>query len=253
MKGQTDLLLCNNLKELKLSSMLKHYQAQSRQSSEAGMSYEDFLLSLTEIELQVRSENRLKRYLREANFPLTKTLENFKFESAPGLDKRLIVELSTGRYIKEKRNVIFVGKTGAGKTHLSIGLGIDACRHGIRTKFITGSKLVNELIELRDERLLSKAIKRYTKYGLLVLDELGYIPFSKEGSELLFQLLSERNEIGSVIITTNLGFSDWTQIFGEATLTAALLDRLTHRAHIIECDWDSYRLKNSIKLQNMDR
>jgi DNA replication protein DnaC len=143
--------------------------------------------------------------------------------------------------------VIFVGKSGTGKTHLSTGLGMEACRQGIRTRFTTGSSLVNELIEARDEKTLSKAIQRYSGYGVLIIDELGYVPFSKEGSELLFQVFAERHERGSEIITTNLGFSDWTQTFGEATLTAALLDRLTHRAYIIECDWDSYRFKDSMK------
>jgi DNA replication protein DnaC len=247
MKQKTELLLSYNLKELKLSSMVKEYPAISRHASEAGMSYENFLLSLTEIELQVRSKNRLKRYLREARFPLFKTLEDFDFESTPRLNKRLIVELSEGNYINDKRNVIFVGKSGTGKTHLSIGLGIEACRQGTRTRFITGSALANELIEAREEKKLSKAVQRYAKYGILVLDELGYVPFSKESSELLFQVLAERHERGSVIISTNLGFSDWTQIFGEATITAALLDRLTHRAYIIECDWDSYRFKDSMK------
>ncbi len=247
MKQKTEILLSHNLKELKLSSMLKEYPAMTRHANEAGMNYEDFLLSLTEIELQVRSENRLKRYLREARFPLFKTLEDFDYESTPKLNKRLLFEIAEGNYINDKRNVIFVGKSGTGKTHLSIGLGIEACRQGIRTRFITGSGLANELIEAREEKKLNRTIQRYARYGNLILDELGYVPFSKESSELLFQVLAERHEKGSVIITTNLGFSDWTQTFGEATLTAALLDRLTHRAYIIECDWDSYRFKDSMK------
>lgn len=250
MKEKTELQLSHNLKELKLSSMLTNYQALSRHAIESGMSYEDYLLSLTEIELQIRTENRLKRYLREARFPLVKTLENFEFESAPKLDKRLLMELSNGRYIQEKRNVIFVGKSGTGKTHLSTSLGIEACRQGLRARFTTGTSLANELIESRDDKSLNKRIQRYSKYKVLIVDELGYIPFSKEGSELLFQVFAERHEKGSVIITTNLGFSDWTQIFGETTLTAALLDRLTHKAYIIECDWDSYRFKDSIKHKN---
>ena len=124
---------------------------------------------------------------------------------------------------------------------------MEACRYGYRTRFITGCGLVNELTEARDQHGLGRIIKRYANYGLVILDELGYVPFSKEGAELLFQILTERNERKSVIITTNLGFGDWTQIFGDPNLTAALLDRVTHNAHIINCDWDSYRLKETLK------
>jgi DNA replication protein DnaC len=130
---------------------------------------------------------------------------------------------------------------------MATALGIEACKNNSRTRFITCYGLVNELIEAREERELRRLIQRYTRYDLLILDELGYIPFSKEGSELLFQVLAERHERGSVIITTNLGFADWTQVFGDPIMTAALLDRLTHKAHIINCNWDSYRLKQSLK------
>lgn len=143
--------------------------------------------------------------------------------------------------------MIFTGKTGTGKTHLAIALGIEACRQGIRSRFVTGSELVNELVESRSERLLSRSIQRYAKSGLLILDELGYVPFSKEGAQLLFQVMADRYERGSMIVTTNLGFADWTQLFGDPTLTAALLDRLTHNAFIVNCNWESYRLQESLK------
>jgi len=192
-------------------------------------------------------ENGLKRRLRDAKFPLLKPLETFQFEAAPDLDTRMIKDLVEGRYIKEARNVIFLGRSGTGKTHLATALGMEACRHGVRTRFVAGCGLANELIEARDEKVLQRAMKRYTGYGLLIIDELGYVPFSKEGAELLFQVLAERHERKSVVITTNLGFGDWTQIFGEPTLTAALLDRVTHKAHVINCTWDSYRLKDTLK------
>ena len=226
--------------------MLRQYPSLTRQARETGQDYEEFLLSLAEMELQVRSENRLKKRMRDARFPLIKTFEQFHYESSPDLDKRLLEELKAGQYIREHRNIIFVGKTGTGKTHLAISLGIEACRQGIRCRFVTGSELVNELVESRSERALSRSIQRYSRYGLLILDELGYVPFSKEGSQLLFQVLADRYERGSVIITTNLGFANWTQLFGDPTLTAALLDRLTHKAHIINCNWESYRLRESL-------
>lgn len=241
------LLLEHNLKELKLTNMKQHLEQHLRQAREGGIDYTQFLLELTEIELHVRSNNREQRRIKEAKFPLLKPLESFDFEITPQLDKRLVRELATGDYLKTKRNIILMGKSGTGKTHLSTALGIEACRQGKRVRFITGYALANELIEARTEKDLTRIVRKYSRFDLLILDELGYVPFSKEGAELLFQVLAERHERGSVIITSNLGFANWTQVFGDANMTAALLDRLTHRAHIIECTWDSYRLKQSLK------
>lgn len=246
MKATTEMVLTDNLKSLNLSHMLRHLEAQLRQAREQGTDYEEFLLSLTDIELQMRGENRLKRRLREAKFPLLKPLEMFDQH-----DRRLLHKLASGEYISQHRNVIFLGKSGTGKTHLATGLGVEACRQGISTRFVTGCGLANELLEANQGHTLRRMIHRYARYGLRILDELGYVPFSKEGAELLFQVLAERHERGSVIITSNLGFADWTQVFGEPTLTAALLDRLTHKANIISCDWESFRLQESLKAKNI--
>jgi DNA replication protein DnaC len=247
MKAGSEVLLKENLKALNLSHMSSNLASLARQARESGTSYEEFLLSLTEVELQMRAENRLKRKLKEAKFPLLKTLEQFDYNSARELDKRLMRELESGEYLRTHRNVIFMGRSGTGKTHLATGLGVAACRQGIGTRFVNGCGLANELIEAQSERRLSRVIQKYGRYGLVVVDELGYVPFSKESAELLFQVLAERHERGSVVITTNLGFADWTQVFGDATLTAALLDRLTHKAHIVNCTWESYRLKETLK------
>jgi DNA replication protein DnaC len=236
-----------NLKELKLSTMARNLEASFRQARESGIDYEEFLVALTTAELQARSENRLARRMREAKFPLLKPMETFDLEAVPELDIRVFRDLCGCDYIREKRNVIFSGRSGTGKTHMATALGIEACRNNYRTRFITCYGLVNELIEAREERVLQRILKRYARYDLLILDELGYIPFSKEGSELLFQVLAERHEKGSVMITTNLGFADWTQVFGDPVMTAALLDRLTHKAHIINCTWESFRLKQSLQ------
>ena len=240
-------LLIENLKKLKLSTMLRDLESMIRQANQESLSYEEFLLNLSESEVQTRQENGRKRRLREAKFPILKPMEIFDFDAAPGLDVRLMKELSNCDYIKKSRNIIFVGKSGTGKTHLSTALGMEACKQGIRSRFVTGCGLANELIEARDEKQLGRAVKRYASYGLLIIDELGYIPFSKEGAQLIFQILAERHERKPVIITTNKGFGDWTQIFGDPSMTAALLDRVTHNAHIINCDWDSYRLKETLK------
>ena len=240
-------LLIENLKSLKLSTMIRNLESHLRQAKQDKLEYEEFLLNLTEAEVQVRKENGRKRRLREAKFPLQKPLETFDFEAATGLDARLIKELSSCEYAKKSRNVIFMGKSGTGKTHLATGLGMEACKQGIRTRFVTGCGLANELIEARDEKLLGRAVKRYASYGLLIIDELGYVPFSKEGAQLIFQILAERHERKPVMITTNMGFGDWTQIFGDPSMTAALLDRITHKAHVINCSWESYRLKETLK------
>ncbi len=239
--------LISNLKILKLSAVLKHLETQLRQARESKEDYEEFLLDLSELEVALRTENGRKRRIQDAKFPLIKPIETFEFEAAPGLDVRYFRDLLTGQYIKEARNVIFYGRSGAGKSHLATGLGMEACQQGVRTRFVTGCALANELIEARDEKQLGRVMKRYSSYGLLIVDELGYVPFSKEGAELMFQVFAERHEKKPVIITSNLGFGDWTQIFGDPTLTTALLDRVTHKAHIIHCSWDSYRLRDTLK------
>jgi DNA replication protein DnaC len=240
-------LLIENLKKLKLSTMIGNLEGLIRQAKQDKLSYEEFVLNLSEAEVQARQENGRKRRLREANFPLIKPLETFDFGAAPDLDARLVKELSNCDYVKKSRNIIFMGKSGTGKTHLATGLGMEACKQGIRTRFVTGCGLANELIEARDEKTLARAVKRYAGYGLLIIDELGYVPFSKEGAQLIFQILAERHERKPVMITTNMGFGDWTQIFGDPSMTAALLDRITHKAHVISCTWESYRLKETLK------
>lgn len=240
-------LLTDNLKTLRLSTMIRNLPGHLRQAKQEKLDYDEFLLNLTEIEVQVRKENGRKRRLREAKFPLLKPLEAFDFDAAADLDARLIKELSSCDYVTKCRNVIFMGKSGTGKTHLATALGMEACKQGVRTRFVTGCGLANELIEARDEKILARSIKRYAGYGLLIIDELGYVPFSQEGSQLIFQILAERHERKPVMITTNMGFGDWTQIFGDPSMTAALLDRITHKAHVINCTWESYRLRETLK------
>lgn len=246
MKTTIGIALTQNLKELNLSNMVRHLKGYLRQARENGLEYEEFLLGLTKIELQVRADNRYRRLLREAKFPRIKTLETFSYDAAPGLDRCFIEKLATGDYIWQRRNIIFVGRSGTGKTHLAIALGINACRQGVATRFTTGYDLVNQLVEARSNKDLRRAIHKYGRCGLLVLDDFGSVPCPKEGGELLYQVLAERYERGSVIITTGLDFSDWSQVLCDSDLTATLLDRLTHRAHIISCTWQSYRLRENI-------
>jgi DNA replication protein DnaC len=246
MTAGTLIELRANLKDLHLSNMARNLDGLLRQAKESGIGYDEFLLDLSGAELQARAESRLNRRIKESRFPLLKPIETFDLAAVPDLDLRLFRELAGGGYIQEHRNVIFLGRSGTGKTHMATALGIEACKNNFRTRFVTCYGLVNELVEARQERALQRLLQKYVRYDLLVMDELGYVPFSKEGAELLFQVLAERHEKASVIITTNLGFADWTRVFGDATMTAALLDRLTHKAHIINCNWESYRLKQSL-------
>jgi len=249
MNPGVDIRIKQNLKDLKLGAMFKELESHLRDARENQQSHEEFLLNLTETEVKVRAENSLKRRLKESKFPLMKPMETFDFEKALDLDANLVKRLSTCEFIEKKQNVIFLGRSGTGKTHLATALGIEACRKGYKTRFITGCGIVNDLVEARDDKSLKRMLNRYARYDILILDELGYVPFSVEGSQLLFQVLTERHEKKSIIITTNLGFADWTKIFGDPNLTSALLDRITHRAHIIQCVWDSFRLKDTLKLK----
>lgn len=244
------LLLEERFKRLKLSAMTQNYQAVIRDAIENNMSFEDFLLVLTELEINKREENQLKRRLKNAAFPVTKTLDSFDFTAIPQLNKNKILTLSQADFVRAHENVILIGNSGTGKSHLATAIGICACRKGFNTGFFTASSLVAALLEAHKNYELKKFEKKWQKLDLVILDEVGYVPFSTTGAELLFQFLADRYERGSMIITTNLEFSEWTKVFVDEKLTVALLDRLTHRAHIITMNGDSYRFKESIKRQS---
>lgn len=247
MKYPIEQMLQDNLQKLRLSTIAANLESKLRQARGSNIGYDEFLFELTSLEVKTKAENRLKRLIREAKFYIMKPLETFDFNAVPDLDTRLFKQLVECTYIRENKNVIFLGKSGTGKSHMATALGLEACKNDFKTRFVSCFALTNELIEAREQVTLQKIIARYSRYDLLILDELGYIPFTREGSKLLFQILAARHEKKSTIITSNLGFGDWTQVFQDQTLTTALLDRLTHNAHIINCTWESYRLKQSLK------
>jgi DNA replication protein DnaC len=224
----SEIVLKENLHALRLPTILREYDACSRTAIENKSSYIDFLSDLTTLEVNERAARRIKRRISEAQFPALKTLDSFDMNKAPGLSAHLVRELGECKYVDAAENVILVGKSGTGKTHFSIGLAIEACRKNFKVRFHTACQLVTELVEARDEYRLKQLTDRLKRYDLLVLDELGYVPFSKAGAELLFQVLADRYEHHSTIITTNLPFPQWVEVFGAATLTGALLDRITH-------------------------
>ena len=193
-----------------------------------------YLLRLAELELIDRERRMVERRIRQAKFPAVKSLDSFNFKALPSLNKTLSLELARCEYIERRENIIALGNSGTGKTHVALGLGLAACQRGLSVGFTTAAALVHELMEARDEKRLLRLQGQLTKYRLLIVDELGFVPLSKTGAELLFEVFSQRYERGSILVTSNLPFDEWTEVFGSERLTGALLDRITHHVHILE-------------------
>ena len=236
-------LLDSYLKQLRLPTFLKNHQKFAQDAVENQYDFSEFLQALAEEEVNQREQNRLLRRIKAAHFPVIRELADFDFSRIPSVNKSQILDLTRGEYIAKKESLIFIGNPGVGKTHLATALALSACRQGCKTRFWTAARLVNELLAAQDEHNFHKLIASSLKMQLIVIDELGFIPFSPTGAQILFTFCSELYERVSLIITTNLKFADWVQVFGDERLTAALLDRLTHHAHMIEMLGESYRFQ----------
>ena len=245
MSNRSTLLLEHHLKELKLPTFLLEYRKLAAQCAAEGTDHPDYLLRLSELELIDRCQRMVERRIRAAHFPAVKSLDTFDFLAIPSVNKVLIMKLARCEYIERRENVIAVGNSGAGKTHVALGLGLAACQRGMSVGFTTAAALVHELMEARDDRRLLNLQRQLARLRLLIIDELGFVPLSTTGAELLFEVFSQRYERGSILVTTKLPFDEWTAVFGSERLTGALLDRLTHHVHILEMNGDSYRLKGS--------
>ena len=245
MSDRPTILLQHHLKELRLPTFLREYDRMAAQCAAEGVDHPDYLLRLSELELIDRHHRMVERRIRAARFPTVKSLDTFDFLAIPSVNKQLVTRLAVCEYVERRENIIAMGNSGTGKTHMALGLGLAACQRGLSVGFTTAAALVNELMEARDERRLLNFQKRLSRLQLLIIDELGFVPLSKTGAELLFEVFSQRYERGSVLVTTNLPFDEWTEVFGSERLTGALLDRLTHHVHIIEMNGESYRLKES--------
>ncbi len=244
MNDRSTLLLEHNLKELKLPSFLREYGKMAAQCAVEGVDRPEYLLRLAELELIDRHQRMVERRIRAARFPAVKSPDTFDFPAIPSLNKALVMELARCEYIQRRENVIAAGNSGTGKTHVALGLGLAACQRGMSVGF-TAAALVHELMEARDERRRLNLQRQLSRVNLLIIDELGFVPLSRTGAELLFEVFSQRYERGSIMVTTNLPFDEWTEVFGSERLTGALLDRLTHHVHILEMNGESYRLKRS--------
>jgi DNA replication protein DnaC len=242
---EPSVLLEYYLKQLKLPTILREHKMIAAACAKDGADHLAYLLRLCERELIDREQRAAERRIRAAKFPIIKTLDTFDFKAQPSINKPLVLDLMRGEYLDEKQNVLFMGNPGTGKTHLVTALGHAACSQGKHVRFFPVTALVTQLLEAREERQLERLLKRIEKQQLLILDEFGYVPFSKAGAELLFEVLSRAYERQSVLMTTNLPFEQWTEILGNERLTGALLDRLTHRVHIIEANGESYRLRDA--------
>jgi DNA replication protein DnaC len=244
---ETAMLLETYLKKLRLPTFLHNYAKFAEDAARESLSYDRFLLALAEQEVRQREENRRQRRIRGARFPVHKELADFDFSCVPSLSKQRVLELARGTYIDQAEPIILVGNPGLGKTHVATGLALAACRQGHRVRFYTAAGLVNELVLAQDEHRLQRFLASALRHQLIVLDELGFIPFSASGAQLIFQFCSTLYERVSMIVTTNLRFVDWVQVFGDERLTAALLDRLAHKAHILEFVGESYRFRQRMQ------
>jgi len=243
--GTPQVLLAHHLKQLKLPTVLREYDKVARECAREGVDHPGYLLRLIELELIDRERRLVERRIRAARFPAVKSLDSFDFAAIPSLNKMLVLELARSEFILRRENVIALGNSGTGKTHVALALGLAACQKGLTVAFTTAAALVHQLMEARDERRLLKLQRDLQAVKLLIIDELGYVPLSPTGAELLFEVLSLRYERGATIVTSNLPFEDWTSVLGSERLTGALLDRLTHHVHILAMNGDSYRLKQS--------
>lgn len=245
MSTNPQVLLQHHLKQLRLPTFLKDYEKVAQQCAAEGVDHPRYLLRLSELELLDRERRTVERRIHAARFPGVKSLDSFDFTAIPSLNKMLVLELARCEYITRRENVIALGNSGTGKTHAALALGLAACQRGHAVGFITAAHLVHQLMEAKDEKRLIKFQNHLANFKLLIIDELGYVPLSLTGAELLFDVFSQRYERGSTLVTSNLPFEEWTSVFGSERLTGALLDRLTHHVHILEFNGDSYRLKQS--------
>lgn len=242
---KSTVLLKHHLKQLKLPTMLAECEKIAARAAKDNLEHLGFLLQLSELELIDRERRAAERRLKAAKFPSHKTLETFDFKARPSVNKPLVLRLVQGDYLDSRENILMVGPSGTGKSHLALALGIAACGQGKKVRFWRVTELITTLLEAKEERQLLRLRGQLAKLDLLILDELGYVPASKAGAELLFDVIAMAYERNSLIVTTNLPFENWTEVLGNERLTGAALDRLTHRCHILETKGESYRLREA--------
>jgi DNA replication protein DnaC len=243
----SNALLESYLRQLHLANFVKYYRPFAADAARSNQDHVRYLLALAEQEVNQREQRLHQRHIKAARFPVLRELADFDFSLVPGLNKAYILDLARGEYITRHEPILLIGNPGLGKTHLATAWALTACRQGRKVRFWTAAGLANELLQAQDEHRLQRFGAAALKLDLVVLDELGFIPFSPSAAQALFTFCSELHERVALIITSNLKFADWTQVFGDERLTAALLDRLTHHAHILELVGEFYRFRQRVK------
>jgi DNA replication protein DnaC len=253
LETKNTVLLKHHLKALKLPTIHNECEKAAARCAQDNVDHLGFLFQLCELELIEREKRAAERRLKAARFPNIKTLETFDFAAQPSLNKPMVLELMRCQYIEDRETVILIGNSGTGKTHVATALGVEACGRGKRVRFWKVTELVTQLMEAREDRQLGRMKSQLAKQDLLILDELGYVPTSKLGAELLFDIISTAYERTSLIVTTNLPFENWTEVLGSERLVGATLDRLTHRCHILEATGESYRLQDARRRRGLGK
>jgi DNA replication protein DnaC len=234
-------------KQLKLKTMGMQFAELAEEALRQKQNHLSYLEALLGAEVEERDRNAVARRITEAHFPKVKTLEGFAFSEAPHIPAAVVRKLAEGGYLQRSEPIIFLGEAGTGKTHLATGLALEACRQKKRVRFTTAAQLVNELTEAKNKSELNRVTQRWTRYELIVIDEMAYVAMPEAAAELLFQIIAGRAERAAVMVTTNLPFSEWTTMFPNARLCKAMLDRLTDQAHIIETGTESYRFRRTLE------
>jgi DNA replication protein DnaC len=247
MTNVTTELLKTQFRQLRLPTMGREFERLARDAASTNQTFEQFLLKLTEIELSARAANAVTTRIKNAEFPVEKDFDTYDFSVMPNLSKPKVLELARCEWIEQKYNCCLVGSHGTGKTHIAVGWGLAACRAGLRVRFFTAAELVSRLEAEQKQYTLDRFLRQLDRAHLLICDELGYVTMSRGGVELLFRVFADRYERGSLLVTSNLPFSEWNQIFQGERMTAALLDRLTHHCYIFEMNGESYRFRESMK------
>jgi len=236
--------LLNDLKELKLPAVSAHWQRVASEAVRKRQSGPEYLAELAHLEVTSRRERRIERLLKDSRVPVMKTLDSFDFGSQPALDRDVVLDLFRCDFVGTRSNVVLVGEVGTGKTHLGIALVVACCQRELRARFLTATELVNTLGEAKAQGRLARKIEHLARFDIVCIDELGYVPFDKQGADLLFNFISRMYEQRSLIVTTNLPFARWGEVFYDATAAAAVIDRIVHHATILKTEGESFRLKD---------
>ena len=242
-KIQEPPYLVADLKSLYLSSMASQWRPLAERARTERQGHAEFLADLARLEVTERRERRIQRRIKEARFPMLKTLDGFDFEAQKGLDRDEVLELFRCEFVTEAANVVLIGGVGTGKTHLAIALGLACCQHDYRVRFTTAAELTTMLVEAKSQDRLSRKLDQLARFNVVLIDELGYVPFDKQGADLLFGVITRLYEQRSLIVTTNLPFANWSEVFQDATAAAAVIDRIVHHATVLHTKGDSYRLR----------